>query len=307
MKIRDAINKIIQHYMRYKFTDEDILFLKQYYPCCNWDKIFERFPFCSKSSIHHKMSRLGVRCINKRMNSTQSSKQRWSKEEDNIIKNMYSKYPIEVLIKKLNGRSANAIKLRGSKLGITSFSKLNITWTKEQEQYIIDNWELEPDKIMALKLNKTFRSIKWKRECMGLYRRDVTRNTYPTISKYLRGQNQNWKLDSMKDCKYQCVLTQSKDFEIHHLYSVSNIINDIFQNNCDLYKENFSDYSDKDLYFILQKFKEIQNSYPLGVCVDKKLHILFHSLYGQYYNTPEQWYKFADDYKKGVYKNIIDC
>ena len=68
--------------------------------------------------------------------------------------------------------------------------------------------------------------------------------------------------------------------------------------------KSFSEYTSDDLSFILQKFLDIQSQYPLGECVDKRLHVLFHSLYGQYDNTPEQWYKFKEDYKKGVYKNI---
>jgi hypothetical protein len=129
-------------------------------------------------------------------------------------------------------------------------------------------------------------------------------NTYATLSKYLRGQNQKWKKDSMEHCDYKCVLTGSKNFEIHHLYGVSNMIEDIFVQNNIMYKENLSDYTDAELSFILDKFLEIQSEYPLGECIDKKLHILFHSLYGQYYNTPEQWDRFKDDYLKGVYENI---
>ena len=133
---------------------------------------------------------------------------------------------------------------------------------------------------------------------------NLSRHAIPTLSKYLRGQNQKWKNDSMKQCDYKCVLTNSKKFEIHHLYSVSNIIEDVFKENNISYYESFSDYSDEELSFILQKFLEIQSRYPLGECIDKKLHSLFHSLYGQYYNTPEQWDRFKSDYLKGVYKNI---
>ena len=85
---------------------------------------------------------------------------------------------------------------------------------------------------------------------------------------------------------------------------MSNIIDDIFSKNKISYKESLSDYTDEELSFILDKFLEIQSNYPLGECIDKKLHVLFHSLYGQYYNTPEQWNRFKDDYLKGVYKNI---
>lgn len=292
--------------MRYKYTNDDIEFLKIYYPIGDWDKIFERFPNLSKTAIFSKMSKLKIPYDKSHRNNENYKKprQKWTTEEIKIIKDNYSIHGLDYIQTLLPNRTRSAIILRANKLGIPSFNKINTVWTKEEEQYIVDNWELEPDKVMATKLNRTFRSIKWKREEMGLYRRDMNSNTYPTLSKYLRGQNQKWKVNSMKKCDYKCVLTGSKDFEIHHLYGVSNIIEDMFKQDNSLYKENFSEYTEEELSSILDKFLKMQNKYPLGECVDKKLHVLFHSLYGQYYNTPEQWYRFKDDYLKGIYKNI---
>lgn len=293
--------------MRHKYTEEDIDFLKIYYPIGDWDKIFERFPNISKQSIFSKMSKLKISYNNKKFKNNENyknKKQKWTNEEIKIIKDNYSNYNIDYVQSLLPNRSKNAIVLMANKIGVLSFNKTNANWTDEEKQYIRDNWELEPDKVMAIKLNRTFRSVKWRREELGLYRRDMNSNTYTSLAKYLRGQNQKWKNDSMKNCDYKCVLTGSKNFEIHHLYGVSNIIEDVFVQNKILQKESLSDYTDEELSFILCKFLEIQNSYPLGECIDKKLHILFHSLYGQYYNTLEQWNRFKDDYLKGVYKNI---
>lgn len=177
-------------------------------------------------------------------------------------------------------------------------------YTTDEIQYIINNWEIKPDKLIAKEIGKTFRAVKEKRRELGYYRQDMDSNSYPTLSKYLRGQNQKWKLESMRNSNYQCILTGSKNFEIHHLYGVSNILSDIL-NRYKYYKDKpFEEYSEKDLSFILEKFLEEQGKYPLGECVEKHLHILFHSLYGQYYNTPEQWNQFKIDYKEGRYKNI---
>lgn len=295
-------------FMRYKYTDKDIEFLKENYPLGNWDKIMERFPNLSRHAVNSKMHKLGISFDNKNKTSSKNfdyiGRTKWLKDEEDIIRDMYSKYPIEELVKALPNRSKDAIILRANKLGLLSYYKTNSLWTEEQKQYIIDNWELEPDKIMAKKLNKTFRAVKAQRELLGIYRRDMSSNTYPTLAKYLRGQNQKWKNESMKNCDYKCVLTGSKDFEIHHLYGVSNIIEDIFKQDISLYKEDFSDYSNDELSLILERFLSIQNSYPLGECIDKKLHTLFHSLFGQYYNTPEQWHRFKEDYLKGIYINI---
>ena len=58
----------------------------------------------------------------------------------------------------------------------------------------------------------------------------------------------------------------------------------------------------RDLRFV----QEEQSKYPLGQCVRKDLHKLFHSLYGQYYNTVDQWEQFKEDYRNGVYNDIIN-
>ena len=108
----------------------------------------------------------------------------------------------------------------------------------------------------------------------------------------------------MKSCSYKCVITGSKDFEIHHLYGVSNIISDIMRMYPKYKNIRFDELTDIDLDFLTNKFIEYQSQYPLGECVRKDIHVLFHSLYGQYYNTPEQWYRFKTDYQKGVYDNI---
>lgn len=292
--------------MRYKYTEEDITFLKNNYPIGNWEEIHNRFPQLSDNAIHHKCNKLGIKFNNnyKRKFDNSIKRNKWTDEEINILKNNYSEVSMDEMLKLLPNRNKNMIINKAQQFNIMSYTKLKSKWTEKEIQYVIDNWELKPDKLIAEKLNKSFRSVKWKREELGLYRQDMESNSYPTLAKYLRGQNQKWKKDSMEASSYKCVLTGSKNFEIHHLYGVSNMIADIF-NKYDYYKDkSFDDYSDTDLSFILEKFLEKQNEYPLGECVDKKLHVLFHSMYGQYYNTPEQWQQFKQDYRNGRYKNI---
>ena len=187
--------------MRHKYTKEDIEFLKMYYPIGDWNKIFERFPNASKQSIFSKMSKLKIHYNNKSFKNNdnfKNKKQKWTEEEIKIIKENYSLYDIDRVQLLLPNRSKNAIIIMANKLGVLSFNKTNAIWTDEEEQYIKDNWELEPDKIMAIKLNRTPRSVQWRRNELGLFRRDMNSNTYTTISKYLRGQNQKWKNESMK-------------------------------------------------------------------------------------------------------------
>ena len=292
--------------MRYKYTDEDIKFLRENYPIGNWDMIHKRFPQLTDCAIHHKCNKLGIKfdiSYKKKYDGT-ISRNKWNDEEVETIKKYYSKIPMDEMLKLLPNRNKDMIVNKASRLGIPSYSKVNSKWTEKEIQYIIDNWKIQPDKLIANELGKTFRAVKAKREELKLYRQDMESNSYNTLSKYLRGQNQKWKKDSMKSSNYKCVLTGSKNFEIHHLYGVSNIISDIL-NEYEEYKDKpFEEYSDEDLSFILEQFLSEQSKYPLGECIDKRLHTLFHSMYGQYYNTPEQWNQFKQDYKNGRYKNI---
>ena len=293
--------------MRYKYTEEDIQFLKYYYPNGEWDKIFQRFPTITKSSIHKKCHRIGIVSNNihqKNFNISQT-RRKWTENEVAILIQNYTKKPMNEVMRLLPNRTKDMIQTKAKTLKLVSYNKQVSIWKKDEIKFIQENWELMPDKIMAQQLNRTFRAVKAKREELGFFRKNCNDISYPTLSKYLRGQNQKWKNESLKSCNYKCVLTDSKDFEIHHLYGVSNIINDIFKEYPKYKNLAFNEYTIKDLSFVLSKFLEVQALYPLGVCVDKKLHTLFHSMYGQYYNTPEQWYKFCEDYKMGIYNKYV--
>jgi len=293
--------------MRYTYTNDDIDFLRKYYPNGDWEKIEQRFPFLSKTAIYRKCQKLNIASNNTHRKDFDNTKNRrkWTEKETKILMQNYSYIPFDDLMKLLPNRTKDMINNKAKRCNLLSYQKITSKWKDWEVEYIQTNWFLIPDVIIAKNIGRTQRAVKWKREQMGLYRQNFESFSYPTISKYLRGQNQQWKKESMENCNYKCVLTDSKSFEIHHLYGVSNIINDIF----DLYPKykdkSFKDYSEKDLSFLLTEFLRIQSLYPLGVCVDKKLHVLFHSMYGQYFNTPEQWYRFCEDYKKGVYEEYI--
>lgn len=292
--------------MRYKYTEDDIKFLKVNYPLGEWDKIHKRFPFLTDSAIHHKCSRLGIKFDLKNRNNKNcvNSYKKWSKEEIKILEDNYPTRPISEVESMLPGRTKSMIINKANLLKITSYRIIKTKWNDDEIQYLYDNWMLTPDVIMAINLNRTQRAVQAKRLELGLCRMDTDSSSYPTLSKYFRGQNYEWKIQSMKNCDYKCVITGSKDFEIHHLYGVSNIISDII-NMYPKYKNiKFEKLTNADLEFLTTKFIEHQSQYPLGECIRKDLHVLFHSLYGQYYNTPEQWYKFKIDYQKGVYNNI---
>ena len=139
---------------------------------------------------------------------------------------------------------------------------------------------------------------------MGLHRREKSVYKYENISKYIRGQIWDWKKESMINCDYKCVITGSKEFEIHHIYPVNKILRDVY-NKYKIEQKEFKDYTEEELLNIVSLFYIEQDKHPLGECIRKDLHALFHSLYGQYNTTQEQWEQFKKDVKKGVYNNHI--
>lgn len=152
---------------------------------------------------------------------------RWTPEEDVIIIANYSIKPPEEICKLLPHRSINAIKLRGNKLGLHQYtnSKFHNIWRDDELNYLITHWEYESDVQIGEVLNRTSRAVKAKRNELNLMRQERNRDiTYDDLSKYLRGNTWQWKLDSIAACDGCCVLTRSTDYAIHHLYNFKNIL-----------------------------------------------------------------------------------
>lgn len=68
-------------------------------------------------------------------------------------------------------------------------------------------------------------------------------------------------------------------------------------------RESIDDYADEELKNILDTFRSVQDRYPLGVCLSREVHKLFHKIYGYGDNTIEQWDEFEQNYKNGLYKH----
>lgn len=223
----------------------------------------------------------------------------WSEEEFNILKTYYPIESVDEVCKRLPKRTRMAIIRKANNLGIKSFLYNNTYWSDEETQFLIDNWESMSDNELAEKLNVEKRTISERRWRLGLSRiKRGNEASYEDIKKFIRGNIGIWKKESMKQCDYKCVLTENSDFHIHHLYSFSLIFEEVLEENSFELKDNFCDYTEQELSFILQKFIDKQNEYPLGVCVDKEIHSLFHSLYGRI-TTPDMWYRFVEDFKNG--------
>ena len=117
------------------------------------------------------------------------------------------------------------------------------------------------------------------------------------IVNFIRRNNSDWKKNSMVDCGYKCVLSGERFDEIHHLYGFNLILEETFETMQINIKSDINDYTHDEMMDILKCFREIQSKYPLGVCLTKEIHNLFHSQYGYGNNTIEQWNEFVNNYK----------
>lgn len=121
---------------------------------------------------------------------------------------------------------------------------------------------------------------------------------------YLRNELKEWKLESMKNCGYKCVITgvKTKDLEIHHLKSFNIILNEtVNELNIPIYT-SIGKYTGEQLVALKKLF--IKKHFELlGVCLTKDVHNLFHSTYGKGNNTPEQFKEFKAEYDKLIHRN----
>lgn len=311
----------------------------------DWDEIFKRYKFMTKNKIYHLVSEMGFKKesyfwskedeqllidnyglpyldIYKIMNGKHSVKaisakaikigltkpQEWSEEEVNILKQYYSSIPKKEFLKMLPNRTEASIICKAMQLKIKSYKYLNEKYSEEEKQFILNNYQYMTDIELANSLKKSLSGIQEQRRKLGIYYSNKDYSKYENMIKFFRGHIQDWKNNSLKNCNYRCVLTGSKNFEIHHLYSINMITKETFEELEKLGKlktDNIEDYSKEELDYILQLFLYIHNKYPLGVCIRKDIHDLFHKIYGSGGNTEIQWKQFINDYNNHKYDKEV--
>lgn len=293
--------------MRTKYTDEDIEFLKKYYPIGDWDTIFARFPQLDREKIYNVCHKRGISAnYYERDKSLKTelykqmakNRRKWSNDEVEVLQRNYSLMSIADLMQLLPGRSYDAIAEKAKKLSLKSYMKQQQLYSKDDIDFIKSNWKLMSDEEMALSLSRTRRAIKALRNNLGLFRQDVERCHYEDLTKFLRGQIHQWKKRSMENCNFKCVLTGSKDFAIHHIISFNIIVKDFVSKYDIMLKDNFEDYTVDELNKLSEDFVKYHDKYCLGVCIEKGLHMLFHKMYGDI-NDEEQWRLFVKKFNEG--------
>ena len=233
----------------------------------------------------------------------------WSDEENQILINNYSYVPKDKMLLLLPNRTWDAIILHANQFNLKSFYMINEKYSEEQKQFIRDNWETMSDQEIADVIGKTARGVMEQRNTMKLYRINKEYAKYENLAKLFRGHIQDWKNKSMELYGYKCIFTGSKNYAIHHIYGFNKILEEVFQEVekiMPLISDNPGDYSKDELETMIKIFQEIHNKYPLGVCVRKDIHDLFHKIYGSGGNNEEQWDKFVFDFNNGLYDDNIN-
>lgn len=122
---------------------------------------------------------------------------------------------------------------------------------------------------------------------------------------HLRKKLDGWKKESMESCGYRCVITGGYFDVIHHLYSFNKIVSETLDILGLEFRGKISKYSTEELIAIENLCLDLHKKYGLGVCLSKKIHDLYHKIYGKYDNTPEQFEEFKERYKNGEFDHLI--
>lgn len=322
----------------HNWTEADTEQLLEVYPTGDWDLIMETFPNRTRGMLYCQASKLGIRSDNyfwtehdknilidfydntdvehiqklldreytmeqiqnqaKKMGL--AKRKQWSEEEISILMYKYECSGTYGVINLLPGRSKRAIIGKAMSLGL----RCDCFWNEEEVKFLIENWPAMSDEEIAKELGRGVKGIADKRRKLGLYY-TIDHNGYHTLINYIRMNIVDWKKQSMQECGYKCVLTGEQFDDIHHKYGFNLMLKETFEITGIDDRESIDDYSESELEYILKTFRTIQDKYPLGVCLSRDVHVLFHQIYGYGNNTVEQWDEFETKYKNGELKTSI--
>lgn len=320
----------------FKWTNEAKEKFIQMYPACSMEEMMKEFPVSKKTiaamacklkvkrqntanakytedednillnGIHNKMTVADIQknipwrtksSIQSRLEQISDNKRRyWTNEDDNLLRSVYEVLPLDETVQLFPNRTRNSIITHAIKLGLHAYVDTKY-YSKQEELFILNNYQNMSDDEMACVLGRSKSSIKNHRALMGIYRTQKGNTNYENVSIYVRRHNKQWKQDSMMNCSFRCAITGKRFDEIHHLVSLNTILQNVYS-NLNINQETFdiNAISEQERDEFMQCVYEEQSKHPLGVCLCKDIHCQFHNQYGYGNNTIEQFIEF-------VYKN----
>lgn len=265
------------------YSDEEDSFIRKYYEEYGVKYVQENFlPYRTIGSVRSRAGEIGVK-----------TKERWTKEEENILTQYYRTTPIDEFKYLLPNRTRNAIISHANLMGYVGI--VNKNFTAEDDEFIRNNYLIMSDDELANALSRDRWTLKNHRNHLGLHRES---NPYfDSISEFVRKNNYEWKIKSMKYCDYKCVITGERFNDIHHLYGVNLILQQVELDTGIEFTKDINSMTDKEKSAILTCFLKEQGKHPLGVCLTSKVHKDFHRKYGYGNNRPQQFYEFKNNYR----------
>jgi hypothetical protein len=112
------------------------------------------------------------------------------------------------------------------------------------------------------------------------------------LSSYLRHFINEWQIKTAKKNNFKCVITGNSFEVIHHLYPFNKIVKETIECLDIPIYTNLLKYTEDELKMFQNKCIELHWKYGLGVCLTKKIHKYFHSLYGKTNCNEEQFKQF---------------
>lgn len=269
-----------------KFTaTEDQLIIQQSQLGRTADEIASLLPSRTPDAIATRRLRLGI-----------SKSRAWTEDENARFKELYPNFPIDDILEAFPNRTRDGLIDHARVLGIRAYMDY-YDYSPEELSYIRDHFETMSDAEIGEALGRSRDSVKNHRNQMGCHRVDQNRSNYDDVNTYIRRHNLQWKTESIKNCGYQCIITGGRFQDIHHLVSQNLIVAETYARlGINPLHFNINALSSAEKENFMTTFWEEQAKYPLGVCLNKKVHHEFHTLYGFGNNTPEQFEEFRANY-----------
>lgn len=143
-----------------KWTKEEDAFLEENYSTMTITELLSHFSERSRSSINHRISRLGLR-------SKRGSINCWTKEEDQFLKENYLDLSDKELVEQL-GRSLDGVRYRMSKLNLERPTKMK-RWTPEEDEYALTNFGSIKLSSIARNLGRSQRAVEARLNRLGVF------------------------------------------------------------------------------------------------------------------------------------------
>lgn len=169
--------------LRLIWTEQEIEILKNNYPTCDIDELLEKLPRFNKDKIRIKANQLGLKRKVKSKRKPTSNFVKWTEEEVELLKNIYSHSTNDDLIQIFPRFDLRKIRYKARSLGLEKLKDIkqkdkeaNISkmlgeseWTDGEIKILTENYETMGGKgLTKLLPNRTRSSIVSKALKMGL-------------------------------------------------------------------------------------------------------------------------------------------